>query len=203
MKRRKSLHGLHDAWGTVGKKFTLRGRKRGQAEAALSAYRLETHEDIELPDLGLKMSADDVHRIDQPLPSKGLPTRIRVTSVDQDSIGSLEHDGHESGPKPITIVKSTNSKKRYGGDHTSDCSSCSLKTRSTNKHVAFASATQLRLMEEAKERQRITSRDSDASGCPSLGSAGISENELAISTPSVQLERECSAKTSMGQLAEK
>lgn len=194
MKRRKSLHGIHEAWGTVGKKFTLRGRKRGQAEAALSAYRLEAHEDIELPDLGSTVNADEIHKDAESLPSEGLSTTARASdsiSVDRKSIALLDRDGpySEAELNPITIPKSTNGKKRYGEERRSIDTSCSPKTlcpvrsRSTNKHVAFASATQLKLMEEAQQRQRVNSCLSTASGCPSLGSTQVSEKDLSLPAP--------------------
>ena len=188
VKRRKSLGGLNNAWGTVGKKFTLRGRKRGQAEAALSAYRREPTDDIELPELGPHIYMHEDCKSSGSIPILGLSSGSRVSSSDSRATAVLDHEPPEE-LKPIIIQKSTNGKKRYGEGRTSDISSCSPKTlqpartRSTSKKVAFASATQLQLMEEAKQRQRVNSRVSDASGCPSLTSADISAIDLSLPTP--------------------
>lgn len=185
LKPRKSLGGLHNAWGTVGKKFTLRGRKRAQAGEALSAYKMEAHEAIELPDLAPDVYLDETCKSRESLPSSGFSSATRVSSSDSGSTPLLDRDSPDD-PQRITIPKSTNSRKRYSEELTSDISCCSAENlrpaRTTSKKVAFASITQLQLMEEAKQRQRAKSNGSNASGCPGPGSGQASEKEVVCQT---------------------
>lgn len=173
LKHRKSLGGLHNAWGTVGKKFTLRGRKRDQGEAAHSAYGMEAHEAIELPDLSPTVYVGEDCKPGDSSSSSGLSGATRVSSSDSRSTALLDR-GLPDDPQPITIPKSTNSTKRYSEERTSDTTSCSPKSlrrvRKTSKKVAFASITQLQLMEADKKHHRAKSDESNFSLCPGPGS---------------------------------
>lgn len=143
------------------------------------------------------------------LPSEGLSTSNRRAGSSSDSSTTLRSKGRKTPESEqieayIKVKKSTNGRNAFSEDRGSDQSSClpvplaPVNTRTTEKHVVFLSATQVKLMEEAKQRQREASSSSSSSECPSSGSPAQNSIEgLHPPSPALPLPSSIAQKTSV------
>lgn len=163
---------------------------------------------IAMNDFGATEHVKEIYRHALSLPSEGLSTSNRRAGSSSDSSTTLGPKDRKT-PEPeqidayINVKKTTNGRNAFSEDRGSTKSSslpvalAPANTRTSEKHVVFLSATQVKLMEEAKQRQREASSSNSASGCPGSSTpAQSSMEELHLPSPALPLPYSITRTTS-------
>lgn len=152
---------------------------------------------IAMNDFEATAHVKEIYRHALSLPSEGLSTSNRRAGSSSESSTTLGSKGRKT-PEPeqieayINVKKTTNGRNAFSEDRGSTESSllpvpiAPVNTRTSEKHVVFLSATQVKLMEEAKQRQR------EALSSPTQNSM----EELQLPSPALPLPSSITRTTS-------